>query len=168
MPLIVRLASYPSHANIYTKLYLITPKSGRSGRFGDVMMMSIGCGLEECLECEWVQAFPTFLGSRQCQMTLKTLKWKRSVVCMFQKLAYLPFFCVDCLQKVPGFMGPIETTQTIMKTSLLVPVPGFTYFQSLLRQLESAVLSTFQTFLTWTNHIDFTVANSLDHLLYII
>ena len=41
------------------------------------------------------------------------------------------FVCVDCLQKAPGFLGPIEMTQTVMKRSLLVSVPGFAYFRSL-------------------------------------
>ena len=44
---------------------------GRTG-IGDVMMMSPGCGLKECLECEQFEIFLTFLGSKWCS------KWKGS------------------------------------------------------------------------------------------
>ena len=50
---IISLVPRPSHshANIYTRLFLIAhQKAGRSGQFGDVKMMSPGRGLEECLE----------------------------------------------------------------------------------------------------------------------
>ena len=108
----VVVASYPdlpAHMQTFTRNYFLSHrKAGRSGRFGDVVMMSPGRGLEESLECERVQALPTFLGSRRCQMTLKTLKGKRSVLCKFQKLTYLPFFVWTAFRRRQAFWDPLR------------------------------------------------------------
>ena len=50
------IASYPdlpAHTQTFTCNYFLShQKAERSCRFGDVMMMSPGCGSEECLDCE--------------------------------------------------------------------------------------------------------------------
>ena len=100
------VASYPdlpAHMQVFMRGYFLSHwKAGRSGRFGDVMMMSPGHGLEKCLECEQVQTFSMFLGSKRYQTTLKTLKGKWSILCAMyvSKVGILTVFCVDCLQTV--------------------------------------------------------------------
>ena len=113
------VASYPDlPAHTQTFMHNYFWKAGRSGWFDDVMVMSPGC----CLECERVQAFLTFLGSKR-----RSKPWKGSDLSFvsFKSQHTYHFFCVDCLQKALGFLGPVETTQTVMKRSLLVLVPAF-------------------------------------------
>ena len=86
--------------------------------------MSPGRGLEESLECEQVldvlrlQAMPN-----------NAQNLERDVICPWLVSSWYTYRILCGLpSEDPGFLGPVEMTQTVMKGSLLISIPSFTYF----------------------------------------
>ena len=103
-----------SHANIYAQLFLITSKRGEC-------LVDLVDDLDVVLDVLRLKAMPS-----------KTQNLEREAIypLKISKVGILAVLCVDYLQKVLSFLGPVEMTQTVMKRSLLVFSPGFTYFLS--------------------------------------